>query len=495
MRILILLALFFHTSTYASEKCIDLMIRPDVKNLKAKLSPDGLRIEKFDPSTIKKLLVERAKILKAYEALNRTVLASENYNFAIMAAQIAGYHTYIYGGPGAGKTLMPHTLNPNIWYKLVTEQTPPLALFGGQTLKGAEQGKEDINYTDSLITAQFANVDEVDKAQPQLLAEFLPILNTGERRISINGQAIRVATRSVHFTSNLNLYQMIERFVANGMDGTGLAFLNRIQIKMRVPNWLESHLMDQMIAQKKEVDRLKALALISPAAVTALKKLEVPSDIDWPFLEWAAETMFTTASDTDTIYRELADGFSHDIKQKLKMNDDASAEEARYSPTAEVTTRLVNEIPKFIRTTALLDLLLSDIPENHFTKLVEAPIVLSPLSTWRTFWMLTSVGPGRTLYNPKTHEVDFSMVPGQDGKLTPLTSDYLARISRDRLELQEVSNISDEQSKWASRLSSILQSYIDANKAVAMLLPDDEDSDGDFENVDFEHIIFKHRRK
>jgi hypothetical protein len=249
-----------------------------------------------------------------------------------------------------------------------------------------------------------------------------------------------------------------------------------------------------MIIQKKLHDRLKALALVSPKAQETLKKLTAPTDIDWAFLEWAAETMFETNSDSDLLYRELVEGYAQDIKQKLKMAEDTNQDaENRYSPTAELTTRLVNEIPKFVRATALLDLLLTDLTDVQLDKMLKKPIVLSPLSTWRTFWMLTSVGPGRNRYNSKNQTVDFGLVPAANGALVPLSTDYLSRIARDRLEIQEVANTNEEQSKWLSRFTDNLKSYMKANKDVSLLFPT-KNTDEDFNNTDFEHIIFQHRR-
>lgn len=493
---LVLFSLFSYASENPvnSNTCTNLMLLPSAEFLKVKLSKDGLSALGLEDSAIHKLLAEREKIKKAYSALNKRVLAAKNFSFGIIAAQIAGYHTYIYGGPGAAKSLLPRTLNHDMWYKNMSEQTQSMAIFGGQTLKGAEEGREDINLSQSLVAALFANIDEVDKAQPQVLADFLPILNTGERKISVAGREVIARTRTVHFTSNLNIYSMVERFIANGMEGSGLAFLNRTQIKMRMPNWLQDHLMDQMLEDKQQEDHLKALSLISDQAKSALEKLKAPSDIDWPFLDWVSDVSFRQNKESLVLYRELAQAYAQETKRKLKLSDQMRHEDgSRYSPTAEMTSRLVNEVPKFVRATALLDLLLSDLKDEQIAQILEKRVELSPLSIWRSHWMFTSVGAGITLYNAKTKSVEFDLTPNAKGELLATPSEYLVSIARDSLEVQETQNILEERAQWQNHFEAILKRFLESNKAVALLLPDTEFEDN-FEKVDFEHIIFRHRK-
>src|SRR5690606_14295128 len=115
-----------------------------------------------------------------------------------------------------------------LWYKQIAEDTKPLEIFGGLTTEGAARGQEDRNFKGSAIASEFVLLDEVDKGQPAIMTPLLSLMNTGERKYSVQGRSVVAASRSFHLTSNLTIGQLVERFIANSQDGSGLALINRI---------------------------------------------------------------------------------------------------------------------------------------------------------------------------------------------------------------------------------------------------------------------------
>ncbi len=456
------------------------------------ISKDGLSGSGLTKEGLKNLLAQRAKLKQAYEVTASEVLGAENIIRGLMLAPIAGYNALLLGGPGSSKTQIIRRLFPDIWMAQFSEDSKKMGVLGGQPLDQAEKGLEAINLEQSIVRSLIANIDEVDKGPPGLLTALLSLLNPGERYITVGGKIVQADTRSVLITSNLNSGALLKKFLQESMLGTGKAFLDRLQMKMMVVNWLPDHLRLEMLKRSEERDRLKALASIgSREAQLALQKQEIPTDIDWEFLGRVSGVMFDLPPATMAALNDLVGQFRQRMTSELSLSKEQNGYEemAPDKPTAYLSNRSANETRPIIRASALLDLLLSDLSDEQISSALSGePIPLPPTSIWRTHWMLTGVGPGLTRLNSQSLELDLNLVNQLDGRFVSMDGSYLASVATDLDEAKDLSFFQKEQTLWLQAVTEVLETEKTVRKKVAAALPEDSKKI-DFTKVNFEAVV------
>jgi len=484
-----------------ADKCESFLVKAN--HVTYEMDPESGLVAGLGQEGLKKLISERAKIKQIYDVSTRTVFDAKNFVKGIMLAQISGYNTMIHGGPGAAKTLIVELVNgrsSRLWIKQVAEDTKRIELLGGLTLDGASRGQEEVNFDGSLVKSEFALIDEIEKAQPGLLTLLFSLFHPNERSVQVQGKRIKAALRSVIVASNLTVGALVNKFITNGQEGSGLAFLNRLQMKFRMPNWLQEHFMLAMVKRTNMIEALQAAASIPGAAGekarARLKQGTPPSDTEWVWLEFAAKSMFTFSDEAESFYTSIANQYAERIRQVIKQKSQETQNQfEKHYPTAEMTSRLVNEIPRLIKASVLLDLLLSDLTDEQLKQIMQQPIELTKTSIWRAFWMLTSVGPGETRLNLSEGRIDYNISVDGNGDEVSLADDYLAKIARDQTEVDEVAQIRQEMDDFNAVYSGAKDELQKLQKELAKLMPVDDDGDRLFKVKDIEALIAKHRPK
>lgn len=429
-------------------------------------------------------LIKAQTDLKAVTTHFNNVFESMESMFDIyMIAMASGHNVMSTGGPGGAKSASLLWLISNLWVKQVHEMLTDMSLIGGQTAEGLKRGVEVINTSGSLIEAAFAMLDEVNNANPQMLATVLSLMNPGERFIYVNGKRIMSKLRSMFTTSNASRYEMVQMFKERGMQ-SGDAFLNRSLFKLLVPNWLE---LDQQI-RRDHVNRrrqhLRSLVKYgtneaAKIATAEMKPFET-REIDWEVVDAFAEQAFEASDDLESAARDFANQFRQRIHREMKDSERAQREQNGRSsvltPSAEWTERLRSEVLRVIKYSVALDYLRVADPKELTAARFNKPLVLGPLSLWRVQNIATTVGPGLTRLNLKSLEVEFNLIRDGDGGWTQANQRDWVAGTKDFRTQAEYEHMFLEQKIFNEIFNNLVNLMKEEAKSVAALLNEDPDS-------------------
>lgn len=395
--VVLLLSAFAHANPDCEKPFIPLVTTD------SKLSPS-------DPKAYRGLSKAGIEALKkARKALkSRSVLFENEFrglstvDHAATVARIYETHMFIYGPPGGAKSGLVNFFlrgEPNPPFKLqlhqmITEQ----ALIGGQDFEAAKRGIFKINTEGSLASYHVALFDEIEKANPGVLALLLTLLN--EKEVLIGGQTVKAQLESLFSTSNANLPEFVQQFVENGQGSTAPALLNRFPFKAFVYNWLP--LEDQKHLDDRRAHRtyLKALARSHPAVLQDEVFLN-PEFVDWETLRELALATTQLSELSATFWREITEDLRaetiKDVRASQERHHNNPLDEPFvYMPSADLTERLREQMTEVIIVSTFLDLLKSPIPDEAIvSQLAEKRLELDPLSIWRAYLSATTIGPGR----------------------------------------------------------------------------------------------------
>ena len=389
------------------------------------------------------------------DAIKHNISTGEGLFFnqeALLEDQIltaaTGQNMFMEGGPGGSKTAGISWLFPDIFTKQTHEMMTDLNIIGGQTEAGAREGKEDINLESGMVNKEFALLDEVNNANPQLFATLMSLLNPDERMVYVNGQKVKSTLRSVFLTGNATRYEILRSFLERGMQ-SGPAVLNRCLFKANVANWLPEHMQEKLDNVKKRIRLLKSVQkhgdLKSVALATAeLEKLRAKK-MDFGPVEVIANSIIETTPELEAATRGFAEKFRLKIAEEIKKSSednrlDPIGSPQILTPSAEWTTRFTSELLNIIRYSAALDLL-----RTGQTEMLNKPpfekVTLGPLSLWRVYSVTTTIGAGMTRLNPTTGKVEFNMVHQHDGSWAPIdqaTELAAAKNPRDEAQINDM---------------------------------------------------------
>jgi len=454
----------------------------------------NLEFKGLTPEGLKVVSKARDRIRKLYKLFPTQLFDMDAHMHAINVAKLGRWSAILAGPPGGSKTGIVFSLTPDIWAKQVHEMMNETAIIGGQTQKGSEEGVEDINTKGTIVHAKYVLLDELDKANPALLATILSAMNRGERSVYIQGKRVPILTRAFFLSSNATLYELIENFIQRGQGTTGPAFLNRAEFKLYVPNWLEESSQEQLFKISRRVDYLKAISKHTPDAEKELEALKLPQ-VDWEKLEDVAFTLFKTDDYFDATFlafiNKLRQKTHEDIRtSEQEHQDDPIGHPHVLVPPAEFSTRLMKEISRVVMASSLIDFLLSPLAdEANLKKNTSRQIELGPLSLWRSYPVFTAVGPGKVVFNPETRQIIFNGKAGRDGQIQPMDMGQWianAKDSRDRQELEFMLAAQERFQKTLQEQWNILER---SNREAAALSSDLDDVD--LESVEFETILHR----
>lgn len=402
-----------------------------------------------------------------------------------LVARLFMGNMFLYGPPGGAKSAFVNWLikgesEPSFrlqLHQMITEH----AFTGGQNFKAAKAGRFEINTKGSLADAVVGLIDETDKGNPAAFSALLSLLN--EREVLAGNKVVKARLETLFATSNANLPEFLQQFVENGLGSTGPALLNRFQFKALVYNWLSPR--DQAILDARREQRryLEALAKTNPEVLKSELFLS-PETLDWVELRRLAHSIFRPSELFLTVYRELVNDMRKQTNDAIRESEELHKknhleEPFVYFPSADYTERLRQQIPEIILMSAFIDFLGSPLSDDaNLQALTAKPIELDPLSLWRGYLVMTTLGPGeaRLRYTPNGEQkvdIDF------DWAIDPTTA-------RDQREELLIRNLKAEQERfrrtYLNHLASV-QSQIQLRAQNALKVSGAGNQDASFEFI------------
>lgn len=439
------------------------------------------------PEGVKRLEEARDAVRQRFQQFPAIFMKMETLHQLLTVARIAKMHGFIYGPPGGAKTKVLDWFGDGeeVFKKQLNPMMSEMPLTGGLNFDAARQGREEINTTGTLVDHKLAYLDEIEKANPAVLAALLRVIN--EREVTVGGKVVKADLETMFATSNAMLPEILEHFVLSGQATSGQAFLNRLHFKAMVYNWLDANSQALLDTRNNRMRFLKQAAKSNPAVLKD-ELFQETAYPDWESLRQLAFSMFTVSPELDAVARD----FVNDLRAKTNQAIRESEEEHRndptghpyvYTPSFDFTERLRQTITDVVVVSAFVDFLKSPLADaKNLKKLSEKQIVLDPLSLWRSFLILTTVGPGEV-------KLDFG---GKKGNRGLPTIDFGVNVSdlkttaRDTREQSLLDYIQQEQRRFADTLAAVLEKYNVAIEDSARLGGVDALTDG---KADFEEVL------
>ena len=466
-------------------------------------------VVKLDPKTheFDGLTEEGLEALKeARDALQiRSKLFSQEFksldtiHHAGLVARLSRFHMFLYGPPGGAKTkfvtwLMKQGEKEHLYQLQLHQMLPEQAFIGGQNFKAAKEGRFEINTKGSLADHYIALLDEMEKGNPATLASILSLLN--ERQVLAGNQVIPAKLETLFATSNSNLPEIFQQFLEMGQSATAPALLNRFQFKAFVYNWLS---MEDQVALDPSVLRksyLEAMAETHPEVLRDATFIK-PPPVNWSALREIAYALFKPEESFMAAYRSFVGDMRHQTNEaihesEIKHQENHLDESFVYFPSADYTERLRQQIPQVVIMSALLDFIMSPLVSDvNLIQAVQKPILLDPLSLWRAYLIMTTLGPGRT-----------RLILDSKGKKSKKSKNKLdvdfgwsvdPSLARDQREKLLIENLQSEQDRFRRTFETTIASYKDQIELRSSHSRSDDLSHA-LENTSFEYLLLSLKR-
>jgi hypothetical protein len=333
---------------------------------------------------------------------NRLKQLNSSYH-AMMVARLIKGHVLLYGPSGGAKSYL-------VDYALSTEVAEPFRIqvdqmtlkhpfVGGEVYKEAANGRTIINTEGSLVDYTTALIDEFDKGNPAELGALLRILNEGE--VLVGQRKVLAKVETVFATSNSNLPEIFQSFREGGQTETARAILARFPIKILVYNWLPRKDLANLAKLRRGVKLAEAMIKDGYSEYEKDRDLLQPYAVEWGTLRLLMDRLVDTSGLFDTTALEIYDRLR---KSTIRAINESEGNYRRnpldelfpYFPSMQWSTRDVLLVPDIVRASAFLDFLLSPLADDEQLKSRTFPIVLDPMSLWRAYLAMTTVGPSTT---------------------------------------------------------------------------------------------------
>lgn len=440
---------------------------------------------------IQVLTAQHDDILKSEQIIASKLFEMESFTSTTRIVQVGRWNVMVLGDPGGAKTRLFMVMIPNLWIKQVHAMMNEVPLIGGVSEDDNKAGRDGLNISGTILDGvMFAMIDEGEKLNPAVQSVLLSLLNPDERFVTVAGKKIEAKDlRSIIYTGNATLPELLEYFQQQGQGTTGPAYLNRFMAKFRVPNWLSEEAQAKIDAMKAKRDFLKTLASMHPEVLQDLV-FQDPPDLDFDSIESFANSAFELTPEAYVVMRsfirQLKDETNRAIREsEVKNKEDNTTEPYILTPAVEFSERVRGDIARWVRVSAALDFLRSPMAtKENIARFTAKKIKLGPLSLWRTWNMLTTVGPNRTIFDPFTRKVYFG-ARLRNGKVIPDNVEERIANAKDSREQLELTHIKRAQERFEAAISTKWIAMKNSLEEAARLLGTDVD-DLDFEDVDFE---------
>ena len=368
---------------------------------------------------------------------------------AVTEARIGQYNAILSGPPGAAKSLV-----INVFLKgetvptfkiQVHGMTPETPMIGGQTFESAQKGTYEHNIEGSLADHVVGLIDEGEKGPAGTLAALLSVLN--ERKVFAGGVEYDAKTRTVYATTNSSLAELMDHFVQGGQPKVGKAWANRFLYKVWIQNWLPKD--QQAILDKRNDKReeLKAYAANDPSFLNDEIFQKFPP-VQWEEIKSVARSLFKFDDNAYAAYRDIAEELRDLTNAAIKQSESNHAQNPAdepfvYTPAADWSERLRQQIPEAALYSAFHDFLLSPLADDENLEASTAKkIMLDSASLWRLYSSSAMISSGSVypfLNSNGEFDVKFDRI------LDPSKA-------RDRGEEKEIENMIAEQDRFRTTL-------------------------------------------
>ncbi len=476
----------------SADQCRVLFLEAAQSDLKGLLKTDKsgkFEFAGFTKKGLARLNQEANKLRRSNEIVNRQLRDLETIIDGLeIARSLKGTHVLNAGQHGAAKTGVTLASEPRTKVVTLNEWSSPLDLIGGQTREGAEQGRSDINVDAAFLNQAFGMVDEFDKAPPPAAAVMLEAMSDGK----VNG--IPLALRSLTINTNETPAGLISRMMKEGREKTALAFLNRAQFKHYFTNWAAKNVRLAMTRFSNLKNRAMARRLDDAGARDWLKQNEMP-EVDYAVIETAALSGHIKTNEYfDLAIHDLADILKKKLVDEIRKSmalkkSDPQEHPIAFEPAADLTNRLANSLTKIVLVSAYVDFLKSPLAQgDNFNAWASQAIELGPSSLWRLFRVMTTVMPGKTMFNPETGEILFAGETNEFGETVPRNWKQLTDIQRSDEDVMEIGHKRTEMRIFLDGLYGLWSEFKDQAGRVAEIISQGPDGKPRFhiEDNDFE---------
>lgn len=402
------------------------------------IDPVSYSFEGITAAGLEKLKELRDALRTRNRMFQNTFKNLEAIGHAAHVARSFKGNMFLYGPPGGAKSALVHWIfdsesEPAFQIQMnqmMTEQ----AFVGGQNFEKAKLGEFELNTNGSLANFKVALIDEAEKGNPAALAALLSLLN--ERKILAGNQVIEAQTETVFATSNSNLPEIKQHFVESGQRSTADAFLNRFHFKCFVYNWLSVADQASLDERRQKARFLTAILEMQPKAQKDEVFLKTPF-VDWQALRLFANTLMVPSNLFMVTFREFVNEMRTETNKAVRSSEERHkqnryTEPFVYHPSCDYTERIRQQVPEIVLMSAMIDFLLSDLADDENIELeTSKQIELGPLSLWRSYLMLTTVGQGTVgLVKEKSQKVTApkdGLAKDNNGQEIPAQKEGLAK--------------------------------------------------------------------
>lgn len=438
-------------SAWASTKCNSILSEKDQKTKAALVKVDPKTFE-FSGLTEEGIAVLRSArdILRERNRIFENDLKSMSaIHHAGTVARLFKGHMFLYGPPGGAKSAFVNWMmkgESEAPFKLQLHQmTSEQAFVGGQNFEAAKQGRFEVVTEGSLADYAVALIDESEKGNPAALATLLSLLN--ERQVLAGNKIIKARLETLFATSNASLPEFFEQFFLNGQGTTAPALLNRFHFKAFVYNWLSLKDQADLDLRNERKRYLEAISKDYPESLQDEVFLN-PGVLEWENLRQIAHSFIEPSALFQNFYREFVDEMRSLTYRAIRESEERHKnnhldEPFVYFPSADYTERLRQQIPDIVLMSAFVSFLESPLADDANLALsTRQKISLDPLSIWRAYLVMTTIGPGR---------VQLKFDSNSEQKLD-IHFDWLvdATAARDRHEELLIQNLRLEQERFRS---------------------------------------------
>lgn len=432
-----------------------------------------------------------------------------------MVARLSKGNMFLYGPPGGAKSKFVSWLmngESEKPFKLQLHQmTTERAFVGGENFEAGKLGRFEINTEGSLGESRVGSVDEFDKGSPGALSSLLSLMN--EREILAGNKVIKAKLETLFATSNANLPEIFQQFLENGQGSTAPALLNRFQFKAFIYNWLNP--MDQAIldARGERKRYLKTLAEVDPSVLKDEVFLE-PEPLNWEEMRQLAQVLIKPGDLFMGVYREFIDEMRMETNRAIRDSEERHRQNHQdepfvYFPSADYTERLRQQIPEVMTMSAFVDFLRSPLANDAMLKSSTSKrIELDPLSLWRAYLVMTTVGPGEVKLKlnldaeqsvdsakaktKKAGEADGGEQAGEAKQSEAIEVDFDwsvdASTARDKRESLLIKNLQEEQERFNRVFRKHITKVKEQLELGARNMSDGKENDG-LEEKSFEVLL------
>lgn len=224
------------------------------------------------------------QLQQVVQSLEKSYPGLKKYHQVLLLGILSEQHVLAFGGPGGAKTQMAkeflnHLPGPvfSLQFSPATKQEQLIGSVKGK--KYLEEGKVERVMDQSLNNHPYGILDEIDKANPEVLSTALSILL--ERKVMVGDEEIPGKLQSALMTSNMTLTEFREKFLAGNDGPTAQALLDRILFKILVFNRLTSPkelFKLQQCLEQKTMEPCNQILDLEPLKAE-LRKVSVPPHI------------------------------------------------------------------------------------------------------------------------------------------------------------------------------------------------------------------------